>query len=63
MAILTAGIITPALQEAYAYPQKAQLSAEKLKAKSFGVKTINKIPLEEKDNVKHNSFGAIKSED
>ena len=62
MAILAAGIIAPALQDAYAYPQKAQFSAEKLKAKSFGIKTINKIPLDEKDKAIHNSFGTIKNE-
>ena len=60
MAILVAGIVAPALQEAHAYPQKAQFSAEKLKAKSFGVKTKDKIPFD--DNTKHNGFGAIKSE-
>lgn len=60
MAILVAGLVAPALQEAYAYPQKAQLSAEKLKAKSFGVKTKDKIPFE--DNTKQNVFGTVKYE-
>jgi len=60
MVILVTGVIVPALQDAYAYPQKAQLSAEKLKAKSFGSKTINKIPLDE-HNAKH-SFGVLKNE-
>lgn len=61
MVILVAGLVTPALQEAYAYhPQKAQLSAEKLKAKSFGVKTKDKIPFE--DNTKQNVFGTVKYE-
>ena len=62
MAILVAGVITPVLQEAHAYPQKAQFSAEKLKAKSYGLKTKDKIPFDEKNETKHNSFGVIKSE-
>ena len=62
IAILAAMMIAPALQDAYAYPQKAQFSAEKLKAKSFGVKTTDKIPADEKNIAKHNSFGEIKKE-
>lgn len=60
MAILVTGMVAPALQDAYAYPQKAD-NSEKLKVKSFGVKTKNKISFSDTDP-KHNIFGAIKEQ-
>ena len=60
MAILVTGMVAPALQDAYAYPQKAD-NSEKLKVKSFGVKTKNKISFSDTDP-KHNIFGTIKEQ-
>jgi hypothetical protein len=62
MAILVTGVITPALQDAYAYPVKAD-NSEKLKPKSFGVKIKDKMPLTDSQNIKQNSFDGIKQEE
>ncbi|MHA7648053.1 hypothetical protein [Nitrosopumilus sp. S4] len=63
MTILAAGMITPVLQDVYAYPTKAQLSDEKLKAKSYGVKTKDKIPFNDPHTLKHDAFGNVKKEE
>lgn len=62
MVILATGLIAPTLQEAYAYPVKAD-NSEKLKPKSFGVKIKDKIPAMDSQNIKHNIFDGIKQEE
>jgi len=61
MAISVTGLIAPTLQEAHAYPVKAD-NSEKLKPKSFGVKIKDKIPAMDSQNIKHNIFDEIKKE-
>ena len=61
MAILATGVIAPSLQDAYAYPTKADYS-DKLKAKSYGVKTKDKIPFHDSHTVKHDKFESVKKE-
>jgi len=62
MTILISGLIAPTLQEAHAYPVKAD-NSEKLKPKSFGVKIKDKIPVTDSQNIKHNIFDGIKQEE
>ena len=62
MAILATGLLSPALQEAYAYPVKAD-NSEKLKPKSFGSKIKDKMQLTDSQNIKQNSFNGIKQEE
>ncbi|BDQ30352.1 hypothetical protein NZNM25_10070 [Nitrosopumilus zosterae] len=62
MVVLIAGVIAPAFQDVHAYTQKAKFSSEKLKAKSYGIKTKDKVSFDEKET-KHNSFGEIKKQD
>ena len=62
MVILVTGVIAPALQDAYAYPVKAD-NSEKLKPKSFGVKIKDKMPVTDSQNIKQNSFDGIKQEE
>ena len=62
MAILATGAIAPVLQDAHAHAQKAQLSAEKLKAKSYGLKTKDKISFNDSKQMKQNDFESIKKE-
>lgn len=59
--ILAAGVIAPALHDAYAYPTKAD-NSEKLKVKSFGVKTKDKIPHYDLNSIKQNDYDSIKKE-
>jgi len=61
MAILVTGLIALTLQEAHAYPVKAD-NSEKLKPKSFGVKIKDKMPAMDSQNIKHNIFDGIKKE-
>lgn len=62
MAILATGLSATALQDAYAYPIKAD-NSEKLKPKAFGVKIKDKLPAMDSQNIKHNIFDGIKHEE
>ncbi len=61
MTILATGVIAPSLSDAYAQPTKADYS-DKLKAKSYGVKTKDKTPLQNSPKIIHDEFGSIKKE-
>ena len=61
MTILVTGVVVPALHNAYAYPLKAD-NSEKLKPKSFGVKTKDKILSDNSGIIKQNNFESIKKE-
>ncbi|WP_371505101.1 hypothetical protein [Nitrosopumilus adriaticus] len=61
MAILTTGVVAPSLTDAYAQPTKADYS-DKLKAKSYGVKTKDKIPFQSSHKIIHDEFGSVKKE-
>ncbi|NND86832.1 MAG: hypothetical protein HKM23_05865 [Nitrosopumilus sp.] len=61
MTILGTGVTSHALVDAYAYPTKAD-NSEKLKAKSFGLKTKDKIPFSDPHNTKQNLFDSVKKE-
>ena len=62
MAILATSLSATALQDAYAYPVKAD-NSEKLKPKSFGVKIKDKIPVIDSQNTKQNNFEGIKPQE
>jgi len=62
MTILAMGMIAPALQDAYASPTKADYS-DKLKAKSYGVKTQDKMSSQDSKFINHGEFGTIKKEE
>jgi len=61
MMILATGVLVPSLQDAFAYSTKADYS-DKLKAKSYGVKTKDKIPFHDSHTIKHDDFGSLKKE-
>ena len=60
MTILATGVIAPSLNDAFAQTTKADYS-DKLKAKSYGVKTKDKIPFQNSPKI-HDEFGSIKKE-
>jgi len=61
MAILAMGMIAPALQDVHAYPTKADYS-DKLKAKSYGVKTKDKMSSYDSKSINHSEFVSVKKE-